>query len=182
MRERENENLEDKSEENRSLKEDVKVLQRNESKLNFPQILRDSSSKYPTKANKSSPSSLSSSYKILPPITNFEQVRFRDDDNIDLLESSQGELCDEETAFDTETKLSDFCKIRMRKVSERTLNIMLMEMRKLDRDRERIIHSSTLDNLVQKYKLPISPCLSKLKQKFEDETLPGFTNYEHLVR
>ena len=100
----------------------------------------------------------------------------------DLLESSQGELCDEEAAFDTETNLSEFCKIRMRKVSERTLNIMLMEMRKLDRDRERIIHSSTLDNLVQKYKLPISPCLSKLKQMFEDETLPGFTNYEHLVR
>ena len=70
----------------------------------------------------------------------------------------------------------------MRKVSERTLNIMLIELRKLDRDRERIIHSSTLDNLVQKYKLPISPCLSKLKQKFEDETFPGFTNYEQLVR
>ena len=70
----------------------------------------------------------------------------------------------------------------MRKISERTLNIMLMEMRKLDRDRERIIHPSTLDNLVQKYKLPITPCLTRLKQKFEDENYPGYTNYEDVIR
>ena len=72
--------------------------------------------------------------------------------------------------------------MRMRKISERTLNVMLMEMRKLDRDRERIVHPSTLDNMVQKYKLPISPCLPRLKDKFEDKNYPGFTNYEHVVR
>ena len=71
---------------------------------------------------------------------------------------------------------------RMGNISERTLNMMLMEMRKLDRDRERIIHPSTLDNLVQKYKLSISPCLPRLKEKFEDKTYPGFTNYENVVR
>ena len=72
--------------------------------------------------------------------------------------------------------------LRMGNISERTLNMMLMEMRKLDRDRERIIHPSTVDNLVQKYKLPIAPCLPRLKEKFEDKNYPGFTNYEHVVR
>ena len=67
-------------------------------------------------------------------------------------------------------------------ISERTLNTMLMEMRKLDRDRERIIHPSTLEDLVQKYKLPITPCLTRLKQKFEDENYPGYTNYEDVIR
>ena len=84
--------------------------------------------------------------------------------------------------FDKDDKLSEFCVIRMRKISDRTLNIMLMEMRKIDRDRERIIHPSTLDKLVQKYKLPITPCLTRLKEKFEDENYPGFTNYEEVVR
>ena len=55
-------------------------------------------------------------------------------------------------------------------------------MRKLDRDRERIIHPSTLDNLVQKYKLPITPCLTRLKQKFQDENYPDYTNYEDVIR
>ena len=88
----------------------------------------------------------------------------------------------EEVDYVNEDELSAFCSIRMRKISERTLNIMLMEMRKLDRDRERIIHPSTLDNLVQKYKLPITPCLTRLKQKFEDENYPGYTNYEDVIR
>ena len=72
--------------------------------------------------------------------------------------------------------------LRMRNISERTLTMMVMEMRKLDRDREKIIHPSTLDNLIQKYKLPITPCLPRLKKKFEDKNYPGFTNYEHVVR
>ena len=60
--------------------------------------------------------------------------------------------------------------------------MMVMEMRKLDRDRGRIIHPSTLDMMIQKYKLPITPCLPRLKEKFEDKNYPGFTNYEHVVR
>ena len=72
--------------------------------------------------------------------------------------------------------------LRLRNISERTVTMMVMEMRKLDRDRERIIHPSTLDNLIQKYKLPITPCLPRLKEKFEDKNYPGFTNYEHVVR
>ena len=72
--------------------------------------------------------------------------------------------------------------LRLRNVSERTVTMMLMEMRKLDRDRERVIHPSTLDNLIQKYKLPIAPCLQRLKKKFKDKNYPGFTNYELVVR
>ena len=60
--------------------------------------------------------------------------------------------------------------------------MMLMEMRKVDRDRERIIHPTTLENLVKKYKLPITSCLTNLIQKFEDKDYPGYTNYEHIVR
>jgi hypothetical protein len=84
--------------------------------------------------------------------------------------------------YEKEEELKDFCMLRMRNISERTLTMMVMEMRKLDRDRERIIHPSTLDNLIQKYKLPITPCLPRLKKKFEDKNYPGFTNYEHVVR
>ena len=68
--------------------------------------------------------------------------------------------------------------LRLRNISEITMTTMVMEMRKLDRDRERIIHPSTLDNLIQKYKLPITPCVPRLNEKFQDKNYPGFTMYQ----
>ena len=92
------------------------------------------------------------------------------------------EKTDEDFDYKNEKDLNDFCVSRLKEISERTLNMMLMEMRKVDRDRERIIHPTTLENLVKKYKLPITSCLPNLIQKFEDRQYPGYTNYEHITR
>ena len=57
---------------NDDIKEEKKVLNRSESKINFPLITSFDVSipNSPSKANTSSPPSLSSSFKILPPIWN----------------------------------------------------------------------------------------------------------------
>ena len=70
----------------------------------------------------------------------------------------------------------------MRGVTERTLSSMLMEMRKLDRDRDRVLHPSTVEQMVEKYRLPIGPCLPHLQIKFQDGNFVGITNYEYLVK
>ena len=55
-----------------NIKEEKKVLNRSESKINFPLITSSDVSipNSPSKANTSFPPSLSSSFKILPPIWN----------------------------------------------------------------------------------------------------------------
>ena len=59
---------------------------------------------------------------------------------------------------------------------------MLFEMRKLDRDREKIIHPATIENLVHKYKVPITPCIDSLLDKYENKTFGGLVNYEDLMQ
>ena len=57
-----------------------------------------------------------------------------------------------------------------------------MEMRKLDRDREKTIHPSTLEYLLEKYKIPLGPFLASINSTFEHSDYPGLTDYEKLVR
>ena len=59
---------------------------------------------------------------------------------------------------------------------------MLLEMRKMDRDREKIIHPATIENLIHKYKVPITPCLDSLLERYEDKTFGGLVNYEDLMQ
>ena len=59
---------------------------------------------------------------------------------------------------------------------------MLLEMRKMDRDREKIIHPATIENLVHKYKVPITPCLDSLLGRYEHKTFGGLVNYEDLMQ
>ena len=59
---------------------------------------------------------------------------------------------------------------------------MLLEMRKMDRDREKIIHPATIENLVHKYKVPVTMCLDSLLKKYEDKTFGGLVNYEDLMQ
>ena len=59
---------------------------------------------------------------------------------------------------------------------------MLLEMRKMDRDREKIIHPATIENLIHKYKVPVTPCLDSLLERYEDKTFGGLVNYEDLMQ
>lgn len=118
------------------------------------------------KRRSTSPSSLSSSFKILPPIKK------------ESLEDKPVESFN----FNEEGDLSDFCQVRLRNFSSRTLDLMLLEMRKMDRDREKIIHPATVENLVHKYNVPITPCLDNLLLKFEDKNFNGLVNYEDMMQ
>ena len=53
-------------------------------------------------------------------------------------------------------------------------------MRKADRDRDMVLPPSTVDELIHKYKLPLTPCLPFLHKKFRDKRFIGSTNYEHV--
>ena len=84
--------------------------------------------------------------------------------------------------MEIEDELKEFCVLRLKRTSERALNVILMELRKLDRDRERIIHPMSLTNLIKKHRVPVTSCLAQLYRKFEDPTLAGFVNYEAVIR
>ena len=84
--------------------------------------------------------------------------------------------------FGNTQDLNSFCQLRLRQFSTRTLDLMLLEMRKMDRDREKVIHPATIENLVHKYKLPLTPCLDSLLERYEDQTFGGLVNYEDLMQ
>ena len=55
-------------------------------------------------------------------------------------------------------------------------------MRKADRDRDMVLPPETVDTLIHKYKLPLTPCLPFLHKKFRDKRFIGSTNYEQVMR
>ena len=59
---------------------------------------------------------------------------------------------------------------------------MLMEMRKLDIDRDRILAPAAINALINKYKISIGPALPFLHRRFRDPRFVGSTNYEQLVQ
>lgn len=67
-------------------------------------------------------------------------------------------------------------------MTERTLNVLLIEMRKADRDRDMVLPPSTIDALILQFKLPLKPCLSYLHKKFRDQRFIGSTNYEQVMK
>ena len=84
--------------------------------------------------------------------------------------------------FDDESDLSSFCQLRLRDVSSRTLDVFLLELRKIDRDRDKMIHPTTISKFVTKYNLPITPCLDHLHRKFEVRQFGDLVNYEDLLK
>ena len=84
--------------------------------------------------------------------------------------------------FDDEEDLSSFCQLRIRDVSSRTLDVFLLELRKIDRDRDKMIHPTTITKFVTKYNLPIMPCLDHLYRKFEARQYGDLVNYEDLLQ
>lgn len=111
--------------------------------------------------------SLNSSYKVLPPIKRPEH-------------ETQSES---ESDFGREEDLRDFCTTRMRSISERGLGMVLTELRKIDRDRERALPPETVSRVLEtsKYRLGISPALPKLLAKFPNPQIAGYVNYELLL-
>ena len=72
--------------------------------------------------------------------------------------------------------------LRMQKISESTLNRMLVMIRNLDKDSHGMLHFSDINDIIKKFELPIVSSLQVLNKKFENEANPGFSNYEQLVR
>ena len=56
-----------------------------------------------------------------------------------------------------------------------------MEMRRLDRERDMVLPPPTVDCLMEKYSIPLAPCLKNLHRKFRDKTFIGSTNYELMM-
>ena len=75
----------------------------------------------------------------LPPVTkNGNTTHHTDDNNRPLYH-------DNEVQKHVETVIAD--------VSDRSMEMMLREMRKLDRDRDRVLHPMQVENLLAKYKV-----------------------------
>ena len=49
-------------------------------------------------------------------------------------------------------------------------------------DREKILHPATVESLLHKYNVPLSPCVDPLLDRFEHEELPGLVNYETMLQ
>ena len=78
-------------------------------------------------------------------------------------------------------QLATFCRERLNHVTGRTLTVLLMEMRRIDTERDMILLPKTINNLVYKYRIPLAPSLKYLHTKFRDERFIGSTNYELMM-
>ena len=80
--------------------------------------------------------------------------------------------------------LNAFVKDRMGSVASRTMDLMVMEMRKLDRDRDRVLVPVTLTSVLGKYNIDLGEAVTGiLMERFEDrKEFQGMVNYEDLVR
>ena len=85
--------------------------------------------------------------------------------------------------FTDSAQLSKYLTMQMSSVTSRTMDLMIMEMRKLDRDRDRVLPPDTVKTMLEKYHIPVASCLETLQDKFADKTVfEGTTNYEDMVR
>jgi len=137
------------------------------SRVAFPIIEQMETEARGSSRRSSDSDSLNSSYKVLPPIKRPEQET----------QSESG------SDFGREEDLKDFCTSRMKSISERGLGLVLTELRKIDRDRERALPPETVSRILEapKYRLGLSPALSKLLAKFPNPQIAGYVNYEKLL-
>ena len=87
-------------------------------------------------------------------------------------------------SLETDAELDRAVRDDMAEVSSRNMDLMIMEMRKLDRDRDRVLIPSTIKATLEKFHIPLRPgCQQALLQRFEDNNVfRGLINYEELVR
>ena len=67
-------------------------------------------------------------------------------------------------------------------VNERSLEAMLREMRKLDRDRDGVLPPANIERFIDKFKIMIHGVLDHLYKRFIDKRFPDMINYEDLLR
>ena len=84
--------------------------------------------------------------------------------------------------FNRRDQLESFCRSRLNRVTGRTLYILLMEMRKADLSRDRVLDPATIDQMVERFGIPLSPCMKQLHIMFRDKRFVRSTNYEKLMR
>ena len=80
--------------------------------------------------------------------------------------------------------LNTYVKERMSLVASRTMDLMVMEMRKLDRDRDRVLVPDTVTFLLGKYNIDLGEAVTEiLMDRFEDRAeFRGMVNYEDMLR
>ena len=67
-------------------------------------------------------------------------------------------------------------------VTQRTIETMLREMRKRDRDRDRVLHPNQIEDLIEKYKIGIQGVLPQLQKRFASNSkFHGMTDYEDMI-
>ena len=59
---------------------------------------------------------------------------------------------------------------------------MLRDMRKCDRDRDRVLHPIQIENMMEKYKIGVAGVLPQLQKRFVDKKFNDMTNYEDMVK
>ena len=83
--------------------------------------------------------------------------------------------------FQIEDKLAFFCRERLNHVTERTMTVVLMEMRLIDKERKMILPQDVINQLIRTYRIPLTPCIEHLHRKFADKRMMGMTNYEQMM-
>ena len=84
--------------------------------------------------------------------------------------------------FNRQDQLESFCRSRLNRVTGRTLYILLMEMRKADISRDRVLDPATINQMVERFGIPLTPCMKQLHAMFRDKRFVRSTNYENLMR
>ena len=145
-------------------------------KKSSDKILRKYSKSESRKHQKSASTSSLSSFTVLPSIKGKENDQSGDNDENYGKPYSPSDFTDS-------SQLSEYLSKNMPTVTSRTMDLMIMEMRKLDRDRDRVLVPETVRTVLQKYQIPVTPCLDALLDMFaDDKEFVGMTNYENLVK
>ena len=96
----------------------------------------------------------------------------------------QGKQSERSVDFNNPVELDRAVAEDMGDVSSRNMDLMIMEMRKLDRDRDRVLIPNTVKTTLEKFHIPVQPAAREvLLENFQDKTkFIGMVNYEELVR
>ena len=73
--------------------------------------------------------------------------------------------------FNRQDQLETFCRSRLNRVTGRTLYIVLMEMRRQDVSRDRVLQPALIDQIIQGFGIPLGPCMKQLHDMFRDDSM-----------
>ena len=70
--------------------------------------------------------------------------------------------------FSRRDQLDTFCRARLNRVTGRTLYIVLMEMRRMDVSRDRVLDPVVINQIMETFGIPLSPCMPQLHALFRN--------------